>query len=61
MAQTQRGGDMADSSLDLKEVYHFILDHMDLLDDREVDEIELRASQIMWDRYNRAHPDDFED
>lgn len=61
MAKKERGGAMADTKLSINEAYNTVMEYMDLLDNQKVDKLELRASQVMWERYNNEHPDDFND
>lgn len=45
--------------LKLDEAVNTIIKYMNWLSDDNLSRLELRASQIMWDRYNANHPDDF--
>lgn len=57
MAKTERGRDMADTH-NITQAYDTLMEYMDLLTDDQVDKLELRATQIIWDRYHRDHYND---
>lgn len=52
---------MANPNIDINKAYEIVLEYMDLLGDYEVDQLELRSSQVLFERYNQKHPDDFVD
>lgn len=47
--------------MELKEAYKIVIKNLSKFSNDELDQLELRSGQEMWERYNLENPADFED